>query len=65
MSSLSDFSGVCRVNDAVDLCAQEAVEEAKKSGKNVSKEETTTIQWRRATNIIHMMAAIIYKRLFR
>ena len=46
-------------------CAQEAVEEAKKIRKNVSKEETASIQWRRATNIIHTMAAIIYKRLFR
>ena len=62
---MTDFNGVYRVSNAVDLCAQEAVEEAKKSGKNVSKEETAAVQWRRATNIIHTMAAVIYKRLFR
>ena len=46
-------------------CVQEGIEEAKKSGKNVSREKATAIQWSRATNIIHKMAAIIYKRLFR
>lgn len=31
----------------------------------MSKEKATSVQWNRATNIIRIMAAIIYKRLFR
>ena len=33
-------------------CAQEAIEEGKESGRNVSKEETVAIQCRRATIIL-------------
>jgi len=53
------------VKDAVDFCAQEVTEEVNKTGENVNTEKAMAKQWRRAANIIHTMAAIIYKRLFR
>ena len=56
---------LCRVNDAIAKCAQETIEEAKKTGQHVDKDKATADQWSRATNIIHVMAAVIYKKLFR
>jgi len=57
---------MCRVDNAVTYCSQEVIEEAKKNtGEELNMEKTMASQFSRAKNIIHTMAAVIYKRLFR